>query len=125
MVGSISTNVRGNFLIKFDPEKQAPRWEDKEAWDLWFKSFIEYHKKDKRPNTYNIIFPVVVDLIKQKEKIKPRVLIRLVRKQLPDLKGSQISRAIRRMISYGILEYEHKKSYKNIIKGHYWKSHVR
>lgn len=112
-------------MVEFDPNKQAPSWEDKEAWDKWFESFIAYHNKDKRPSTYNLVFPVVVDLIKEKEKIKPRVLIRLVREQLPDLKGSQISRAIKKMLSYSVLDYEVKKSYKKIIKGHYWKSHVR
>ena len=112
-------------MVKYVEGEPAPRWEDKEAWNKWFKSFIDYYNKDKRPNTYNLVFPVVIDLIKEKEKIKPRVLIRLVREQLTELKGNQISRAIKRMVSYGILEYEHKKSYKNIIKGHYWKSHVR
>jgi len=112
-------------VVEFDPNKQAPNWEDKEAWDKWFKSFIEYYNKDKRPSTYNLVFPVVVDLIKEKEKIKPRILIRLVREQLPDLKGSQISRAIKKMLSYSVLDYEVKKSYKKIIKGHYWNSHVR
>jgi len=112
-------------MTKYVEEKSAPRWEDKEAWNKWFKSFIDYHNKNKRTNTYNLVFPVVVDLIKEKEKIKPRVLIKLVREQLTKLKGSQISRVVKRMISYGILEYEHKKSYKNIMKGHYWKSHVK
>jgi len=111
--------------IKFEPGVDAPRWKDKEAWDEWFKSFIEYHRKDKRLNTYDLVFPVVVDLIKEKEKIKPRVLIRLVKEKMPDLKGSQISRAIKKMLSYSVLDYEVKKSYKKIIKGHYWKSHVR
>lgn len=112
-------------MVKYVEGQPAPRWEDKEAWDEWFKSFIEHHKKDKRYNTYDLVFPVVVDLIKQKEKIKPRVLIRLVREQIPELKGSQISRAIKKMLSYSVLAYEVKKSYKKIIKGHYWKSHVK
>jgi len=112
-------------VVKYVEGQSAPRWEDKEAWDKWFKSFIEYYNKDKRPSTYNLVFPVVVDLIKEKEKIKPRVLIRLVREQLPVLKGSQISRAIKKMLSYSVLDYEVKKSYKKIIKGHYWNSHVR
>lgn len=103
----------------------APSWNDKENWSAWFKSFIEYHNKNKRPNSYNIIFPEVIKIMNQEEKVKPRVLIRMIKEELPELNGSQISRVIKRMISYGILEYLVRKSYKHIIKGHYWNSHVK
>lgn len=103
----------------------APNWNNKEEWSAWFEAFCEYHNKGKRENTYDIVFPKIVEVIQEKEKVKPRVLIKLVREKLSNMQGHRISRVIKKMLAYGILEYEIKKSYKLILKGQYWTSHVK
>ena len=111
---------------KYNPNKQAPLWSDKKAWSAWFKSFVEYHKKNKRPNSYNRISPVIIELIKENEKgIKYNLLFKSVKQKLTTVSTNSISIVIKKMIKLGILEKILRKGIRHLIKGHYWNSHTR
>lgn len=122
-------------MITFNPNQQAPNWRtNPDDWNEWFKSFCEYHKKDKKINAFDIVLPELIkeldenenDSSKRVKGIGRRILIAKIKSKLPELNSGQISRAIKKSLSLQVIDYiTQSKTRKLIIKGQYFKTYAR
>lgn len=119
----------------FNPNEPAPNWTtDPKDWDEWFKSFCEYHKKDKKINAFDIVLPELIkeldmndkDSSKRVKGIGRRILIAKIKSKLPELNSGQISRAIKKSLSLQVVDYiTQSKTRKLIVKGQYYQTYSR
>ena len=85
-----------------------------------------YQKGVEKPKEVNPSFNYIISIIKNNNGEYKSEVIKMVLKQIPNIKKGKIRTAIRRYCKLGILEQsKHETSNKNILsKGRYWNSHI-
>jgi len=85
-----------------------------------------YQKGVEKPKEVNPSFDYIISIIKNNNGEYKSEVIKMVLKQIPNIKKGKIRTAIRRYCKLGILEQsKHETSNKNILsKGRYWDSHI-
>ena len=85
-----------------------------------------YQKGVEKPKEPNPSFDHIIAIIKNNNGEYKSEVIKMVLKEIPNIKKGKIRSAIRRYCKLGILEQsKHETSNKNILsKGRYWDSHI-
>ena len=105
-------------------------WVDAESFNkLLDKYKIDvsiYQKGVEKPKEPNPSFDHIIAIIKNNNGEYKSEVIKMVLKEIPNIKKGKIRTAIRRCCKLGILEQsKHETSNKNILsKGRYWDSHI-